>query len=354
MKVAFIGPFAPPIGGMTILSDTLVNALRHIGLSVSVIKTNSDSENRFNTSYIGKLVLAPFFLFKLRKVVGVDTVLLVSSSGMYFYTKASMTLLVCKLTRTPIVLDFVGGKGIDKIERGDRFFIYLLKQFDVVLVPTNIFKTALSSVGIKCELFPHIVNIERFSNKKKKGTHLTLLAAKALEAYSNVEGTIMAFSQVKADYPDAELIIVGEGPHKSFLEQLVHKLDLADVRFVGSVNYDQMPLLFQDASIFVHGTKYESFGLVLVEALASGTPVVSSNVGGISDIIVDGNNGFLVDYNDADAMAQRIVELHEKPDLYDKFVLEGLVSAKQYSLESLAPQLKKEMLKVAKNQDVTG
>jgi L-malate glycosyltransferase len=114
---------------------------------------------------------------------------------------------------------------------------------------------------------------------------------------------------------------------------------LEGVEFKGNVLYEEMPLLFSESSIFVHGTKFESFGIVLIEAMASGTPIVSTNVGGIPDVIVDGEEGFLVDYGDSMAMGKNIIELHENEELYNKLRVNGKNKASQYGEEALAPDL---------------
>jgi glycosyltransferase involved in cell wall biosynthesis len=70
-----------------------------------------------------------------------------------------------------------------------------------------------------------------------------------------------------------------------------------------------MPEIMAQASLFVHGTRYESFGLVLVEAMAAGRPVVAFSVGGIPDVVLDGRTGFLVPYGDIEALAGRVISL---------------------------------------------
>ena len=80
-----------------------------------------------------------------------------------------------------------------------------------------------------------------------------------------------------------------------------------------------MPFILKDADIFFHGTKYESFGIVLIEAMSAGVPIISSNVGGISELIKNKENGILVNYDDSKSFAENAIELSKNSKLRKKY-----------------------------------
>lgn len=340
VKIALVSPFPPPFGGMTVMAETLKKCLESNGQEVIAIDTNRSSRCMMSVpGAIRKGLELLNFLLDLRKAIHADAILIISSSGLFFYFKAVPALVAGRLYGKPVVLDFVGGAVLDKLRTGNRLLVRALRAFDKVIVPTSVFQAAFEQCGIPCEIIPPIVDVGRFSDHKVLMNSPVLLAAKNLESYSGIDVLIRAFAEVKRKYPEARFMIAGQGQQEAALRRLAETLNLREVEFLGNVEYEKMPALFEQTSLFVHGTKYESFGIVLVEALASGTPIVSTDSGGIPDIIQNGINGFLVAYGDHLAMANRICELFEKKETYVSFVRRGLEDSQQYSCLKLAGRL---------------
>lgn len=338
-RLAIVSPFPPPFGGMSVLAQTMQRCLENRDIEIIQINTHPARgglllKNRFTKKAYETFI----YLFSLRNVIKADFVLVISSSGNFFYIKALPALIAGKIFKKPVILDFVGGGIVDKLNNGNSLLGYCLKRFDSVVVPTPTFEKVFGAARVPCILFPHIVDIERFSNRKVKSSVPILFAAKNLVESSGIRTLILAYAEIKKKFPEAQFLIAGDGPERVNLQRLLLELNLTGVEFLGNVGYDEMPSLFERASIFVHGAKYESFGIVLVEALASGTPVVSTNVGGIPDIIKNGINGYLVEYEDYLSLAARIVKLIEDETVFNKFVENGFQTAASFSGENLAPK----------------
>ena len=115
-----------------------------------------------------------------------------------------------------------------------------------------------------------------------------------LTKFKNVHVAIEAMATLR--HKDYELIIAGEGDEKDLLIALSEKLGLADkVRFIGSVPFKQLPKLYGAARLVLFPSTKEPFGMVPIEALACGTPVVGANSGGLKETIVHNHNGLLLD-----------------------------------------------------------
>lgn len=352
MKIGLVSPFPPPHGGMTVLGGTLERCLRSLGHEVVPIKTNAASGVWRNAgSLLCKASEFLVFIGELRKVVHADVILVVSSSGNYFGFKALPALAVGKMLRKPVILDFVGGGLLERLERGDTRLVRPIQWFDGVIVPTSVFERAFRNAGVQCECIPHIVDIDRFSPAKGESHPLVLFAAKNLEDYSGVDMIIKAFGEVKKRFSEARVLIAGDGPQRDALERLVRDMNLSGVEFLGNVPYTAIPGHLSRASIFVHGTKFESFGIVLVEAMASGTPIVSTDSGGIPDIIEDGVNGFLVKHGDWKGMADRVCQITQDQALYDRLVSGGLEKSRQYSCAMVSEKLLRLMERVVVSRD---
>ncbi len=122
--------------------------------------------------------------------------------------------------------------------------------------------------------------------------------------------------------------------------ELHRDLNLQDqVQFVGSKPQEMLPLYYSAADITIMPSHYESFGLVAVESMASGTPVVASNVGGLSYTIKDGQTGFLVPEENHFALAERVFELLKNPELRRRMGEQAAKHASQYSWRNIAAQV---------------
>ena len=144
-----------------------------------------------------------------------------------------------------------------------------------------------------------------------------ILYAGVLTPLKGVHRLINAFALIAGDYPQSRLRIVGRRQNKSYAEELrrqVARHDLADrVEFMPAVAQADLAALMAGAAVVVLPSASEGLGRVVVEAMAAGTPVIGTDVGGIPDLIENGVNGFLVPPDDERALAQRLGWILENP-----------------------------------------
>lgn len=121
------------------------------------------------------------------------------------------------------------------------------------------------------------------------------------------------------------------------LRRLAERLGIAEqVTFAGPVDQANLPRYYQAADTTVMPSSYESFGLVAVESLACGTPVVATRVGGLTTIVRDGDNGFLVPWRNASLFADRLLDLLSRPDLRARFAVAARPSVQRFSWREVA------------------
>ncbi|GAB6064079.1 glycosyltransferase family 4 protein [Deferrisoma palaeochoriense] len=160
---------------------------------------------------------------------------------------------------------------------------------------------ALGADPERCHLVPNGVDLERFApTEAADGGRPRLLTVCNLVAGKGVDTVIRALAGLGAD---AELWVAGDGPERPRLERLARDLGVAErVRFLGRVPHTEMPGLYARARVFCLASRAEGCPNVVLEALASGVPVVATAVGGIPEWVEDGRNGFLVPTGDTDAL----------------------------------------------------
>ncbi len=150
-----------------------------------------------------------------------------------------------------------------------------------------------------------------------------------------VEDVIRMFALVNEQIP-SKLIFAGDGPERNNLERLVRELDLCGrVIFVGKVSDTSHVLEISD--LFILPSETESFGLAALEAMAVGVPVISSNTGGIPEVNIHGETGYLSNVGDVDEMAKNAIYLLQNETLFQEFRQNSLKRAKVFSLKNVLP-----------------
>lgn len=139
-----------------------------------------------------------------------------------------------------------------------------------------------------------------------------LLALGRLVPQKGLDVAVRALPTVRRTHPDAVLVVAGEGPERHALEDLAAELDVAGALFLPGRAGDVAALL-ERADLLVHPSRWEGFGLVLLEAMLASTPVVATRVSSIPEIVIDGETGVLVPPEDAQALAAALVRVLDDP-----------------------------------------
>ncbi|MFX9385106.1 glycosyltransferase, partial [Acinetobacter baumannii] len=137
-----------------------------------------------------------------------------------------------------------------------------------------------------------------------------------LNKNKKVDLIIRAFAKALMQQPNLKLKIGGDGPERINLENLVQELNISHaVTFLGLLSREEVRVRINKASAFILGSDYETFGVVVVEALALGKPVISTKCGG-PESIIQPEVGYLVEKNSIDEMAEAIIDLYNNYDNY--------------------------------------
>jgi N-acetyl-alpha-D-glucosaminyl L-malate synthase BshA len=201
-------------------------------------------------------------------------------------------------------------------------------------------------------VIPNFIDLKRFSLKPKD--HFKKAIAPAGEKivvhtsnFRKVKRTadvIKIFAKLIKQIP-AKLLMVGDGPDRSYCEQLSRDLGVnQDVRFLGK--QDAIEEILSVSDLFLMPSESESFGLAALEAMACKVPVITSNAGGLPELNLEGITGFLKDVGDVDGMAEQAVYILEDEERLNSFKENALARAKEFDLATILPIYEKYYVEV--------
>jgi N-acetyl-alpha-D-glucosaminyl L-malate synthase BshA len=359
MKIAILVSGFPPdrIGGMEIASYNIAKHLADNGHSIHVI-TSSYSKYHLNedkfvvhpVNMMGTKIVGPFFdqrkILPIIKKISPEIVHAqgISTSGISGFT----AFLIKNLLKIPYV---VYGRGGDVYPfKAEKILVKaILNEADSIIALTESMKKEMQKISNKeIVVIPNGIDMNRFNDPSLNFSESLNTGEKEkivifvgnLRPEKGLRYLIKAMKYVTKKNLNIRLLLVGEGSQKENLKKLANKLDIEDkVTFSGKVSVEKIPVYLKNSDIFVLPSLHEGFPNVLLEAMASGLPVVATNVTGINEIIEDGKNGFLVQSKNSEEIAKKILLLINNNDLRKNICDENRKKASKYSWQRTVQML---------------
>jgi len=183
--------------------------------------------------------------------------------------------------------------------------------------------------GIECSEIKNVVPL--------KLTQPSILFVGLLERIKGPDILIRSIPILKKKYPNIRLYMAGKGSQETILKELSRELDIEDnVKFLGYISGEKKYSYYTSADICAVPSRYESFGIVILESMACGTPVIASNVGNIPYLINNDEIGLKCKLGDVDDLAEKIIYLFQDTNLRNEMSLKTMQEAKKYSWDKIA------------------
>jgi glycosyltransferase involved in cell wall biosynthesis len=335
-RVAIVGPAPPPSGGMANQCRQLVRLLDDEGVDVAFVRTNAP----YRPAWVGRVPvmraafrLLPYLATLWRAFGRVDVVHVFANSGWAWHLFAAPALAIARIRGVPVIVNYRGGNAGAFLASAPRHVMRLLGGAASVVAPSEFLKRVFADHGIAAAIVPNIVDLRRFAARPPRdfGDAPHLVVTRNLEAIYDIPTAIRAFARVHAAFPRARLTVAGTGPERNACERLAAELGLAtSVSFPGRIDNDRIAALYASADAMLNPSTVDNMPISILEAFASGVPVVSTDVGGISDMAIDGETALLVPAHDAEAMAAAALSVLGDRALASRLVANGIESAQRY------------------------
>jgi glycosyltransferase involved in cell wall biosynthesis len=328
---------------MALQAAQLRRLLEGEGLAVSFLPTNGP----YRPSWIGRLHglravarLVPYLVAIWRLARKVDVIHLMANSGWAWHLFAAPVLWLAPLAGTPVIVNYRGGEAEHFFERAFRWVKPSLRRAAKVVVPSGYLQQVFAARGEAVSVIPNVVDTAQFHPPAERSRHEGFLFAitRNLEPIYGIDTALHALAALPANL-EVRLAIAGTGPAAARLQGLAGQLRVADrVTFLGRLERDGVVALYHGADAMLNPTTVDNMPNSLLEAMACGLPVLSTEVGGVPFLVRDGETALLVPANHPQRMAGEMKRLVEDSGLRARLAEAALAQVQAYTWGRVGPQ----------------
>lgn len=342
-RLVIAGPIPPPMGGMALQTQQLLRCLMNEGLSVVLVPCNPELRPAFLNRIPVLRALLKLFAYRRhlhRALRDADLVHVMANSGWSWYLFAVPAIHIADKYGCAVIVNYRGGLAESFLAKAIKRVRYSMHRVDQLIVPTAFLQGVFARYRWAAEIIPNILDERQFKPIEQANAQLVITVTRNLEALYDNASAIRAFAEVKKQVLDAQLILCGEGPERERLAALAAELDvLQSVRFAGRLPRPELLAVLAATRVLLNPSRADNSPNSLIEAMASGIPIVSTNVGGIPVLCQHQEHALLVEAGDHKAMAEAILQLHHGEDLRQQLIDNGHKKAREFFWSSVRQRL---------------
>jgi len=329
-----VSEFPPPGAGMTVQAETLRRRLSEDGFDVVPVQTNLPLRGALRplggVRFVRGIIAWCRYAWALRLLVRVDLVHVFAISWLSFFLFAAPAVTVGRLLGRRVVLHYHGGNAAPFLERLGWLAMPFLRAAHRVVVPSRFLSEVFATWGLEVETIDNPVDAAQVQAAGSAADPV-VLSCRNLGPVYDIATAIDAFALFAESAPAARMLIAGDGPERADLERRALAVGLADrIEFLGSVEHDDMAAVRERATIALNTSRVDNQPVSLIEAMAAGLPIVSTDAGGIPYMVKHEVEALLSPVGDAAALATDLQRLTTDPAVRNRIVAGGLALARSY------------------------
>lgn len=336
IRVALIAPSLRYVGGQSAQAQLLLGHFQS-DLEVDIRFIEIDPLLPRALSWAGRvpgvrtLLRTPIYCWNLwRGLEGVAVAHIFSASYWSFVLATMPAVWFAKRRGAKALVNYHSGEARDHLRRF-RSAGYVLSRVDRIVVPSGYLVDVFDEFSLTTVTVPNFVDLTQFRYRQRVPLRPRLVCTRGFSAYYCVDVVVRAFARVKKAFPDAQLTLVGDGPLEPKIRRLVADLDLQGVRFTGVASRTEIARHYEEADIFVNASRLDNMPLSILEAFASGTPVVTTSPECMPYLVEHGRTGMLSAVGDSEALATNVIRVIEEPALAALLSYNALLEARKYT-----------------------
>ena len=343
LKVAIVAPSLRYVGGQAVQADLLVRLWQNdpdVEVSFLAIDPPLPGVLAWAESVPGlrTILREPIYFFHLwygMREIAIAHIF--SASYWSFLLAPAPAWFFAKLRRKKSIINYRSGEARDHLQRF-RSAKFVLSRVDEIVTPSGYLVDVFREFGLKAVVVPNVVDLSQFRYRERRPLRPHLVCTRGFSAYYSVDVVVKAFVEVKKEYPQARLDLVGGGPLESAIRRQVADLKLTGVNFTGVASRQQIGKYCDQADIFINASWLDNMPISLIEAFRAGTPVVSTSPESIPYLVKHEYTGLLSKVGDEKALAANVIRLLRDAALANKLARNAYEESRRYTWEVVREQ----------------
>jgi len=280
----------------------------------------------------------PIYFWHLwRGLKDIDIAHIFSASYWSFLLAPAPASLFAKLRGSKTLINYHSGEARDHLQ-SFRSAKFVLSRVDKIVVPSGYLVDVLREFGLPATSVPNIVDLSQFQYRERTPLRPHMVCTRGFSAYYSVDVVVRAFAEIKKEYSEAHLDLVGAGPLEADVRKLVADLSLTGVNFTGVASRQQIGQCYDRADIFINASWLDNMPLSVIEAFASGTPVVTTSPECMPYLVEHERTGLLSPVADEKALAANVIRLLRDPILATSLAQNARDESRKYTWEAVSEQ----------------
>lgn len=354
LRVLLAAPSLDILGGQSRQAIFLMEGLgAEPALDISFLPHNPRLPRGFRwlqrIKYVRTLVTTLAYLFLLVVRAPWCDILHTFSASYYSYLcTACPAILVAKLYGKKCILHYHSGEAEDHLRNWPRTTLPVMRLADEIVMCSGYLVDVFARFGLRARAIHNTVALDRFHFRERRPLRPVFLVSRLLEPLYNVACVLRAFKLIQERYPEARLTVAADGVLRPELERLAFdELRLRNTEFVGFVPFDQMPALYDAADIYLTATDLDNMPGSVIECMATGVLVVTTDAGGIPYIATHEETCLMIPRNDHAAMAAAAFRLLADEELAVGIARRARASSRRFTWEVVRDEWLKLYFEVA-------
>jgi glycosyltransferase involved in cell wall biosynthesis len=288
--------------------------------------------------FLRTIIRQPLYLASVwRSFKNVDVAHIFSASFWSFLVAPLPAWLIARLRGKHAIIHYHSGEAREHLHRFPTARP-VLEDADCLVAPSGHLINVFREFGLEGRVLPNLVDATQFSFRERRPFRPHLICTRGFHPYYSMDVVVHAFALIQKAFPAATLTLVGTGSTETQIQDLVRELKLASVKFTGAVSHPQIASLYDGADVFINASHLDNMPVSILEAFASGTPVVSTHPEGMEYLIEHERTGLLSPPGDAAALAANALRLLNIPDLASRLALNAHEELQRYTWPAVREQ----------------
>jgi glycosyltransferase involved in cell wall biosynthesis len=343
LRVSIVAPSLRYVGGQAVQADLLMRLWQHdpdVAVSFLAVDPPLPPALAWAERIPGlrTVLREPIYFWHLwRGLKDVDIAHIFSASYWSFLLAPAPAWLFAKMRGSKSLINYHSGEARDHLQRF-RSAAFVLSRADKIVVPSGYLVDVFREFELPASAVPNIVDLTQFRYRERTPLCPHLVCTRGFSTYYSVDVVVRAFAEVKKEYPEARLDLVGGGPLEGDVRKLVADLNLTGVNFTGVASRQEIGRYYEQADIFINASWLDNMPVSVIEAFAAGTPVVTTSPECMPYLVQHERTGLLSPVRDEKALAANVIRLLRDPALAAHLAQNAHHESRNYTWEAVREQ----------------